>query len=107
MQIKYVNNLPAIQKKELLDPLVKESLAEHFEGFEIKDLNKNWNHNDLYVSFTIKKGPIERDIKGIIKVYDDSLTMDFDVPEIVKNFVTDEKIKKAISARLDNAFAAG
>ncbi|MDP4114792.1 MAG: hypothetical protein Q8903_01585 [Bacteroidota bacterium] len=104
MQIKYLNSLPAKQKKEILDPLVKESLTNHFQGFDIKEMNKNWTQNDLYVSFIIKKGPIERDMKGLIKVNETSLQIDFDVPEIVKNFVTEEKIKKAIFEKLESAF---
>lgn len=105
MQTKYMNSLPIFEKKELIDRVVNEALARQYKGFNILGINKSWRGNELSVFFVIKKSFIEREVRGKINVSDSSIAINVEVPEIVKNFVKEEKIIQVITEELDAVFA--
>jgi hypothetical protein len=57
-------------------------------------------------SFKAKKGFIGATISGEIVVNDDSVVIDFELPKLVKTFVSEEDVRDAIKERLDGLFPA-
>jgi hypothetical protein len=57
-------------------------------------------------SFKAKKGFIGTTISGVIRVNDDSVVMDSDLPGLVTTFVSEDKIRDVINKQLDGLFPA-
>jgi hypothetical protein len=57
-------------------------------------------------SFKAKKGFIGTMISGLIRVKDDSVVIDFDLPGLVTTFISEDKIRGAINEQLDSLFPA-
>jgi hypothetical protein len=70
-------------------------------GFAVEDLKKSWTDDEMQVSLNLRKSAIDRRIKGNIKLKENLLILDVDLPEIIKNFVTEENIEKTIRKNLD------
>lgn len=97
MHIEYPNKLDKETSKQKLDNMFDSLLDRKvITGFDIKDFNKSWTNDEMQFSFYLKMGPLDRRVKGIIKVYEDKLISDFELPDTVKNFVSENKIEKTI-----------
>ena len=57
-------------------------------------------------SFKAKKGFLGATISGIIRVNQDSVVMDSDLPGMVTAFVFEDQIRNAINKQLDGLFPA-
>ncbi|MFO7445728.1 MAG: hypothetical protein R6W90_05140 [Ignavibacteriaceae bacterium] len=95
------------QNKDLLkrqiDNYVSKLNKLEFNGnFKIVELHKNWINYEMNFSVMVKQGFLERRIKGLIQIKDELIIIEFEVPEIVKNFVREEKLKFLISKHMDN-----
>jgi hypothetical protein len=55
-------------------------------------------------SFKANKGFIGTMISGVIRVNDDSVVIDADLPGIVTTFVSEDKIRNVINEQLDSLF---
>jgi len=60
----------------------------------------------MRLSFRGKKGFIGTTISGVIRVNDDSVVMDSDLPELVTTFISEDQIRDVINEQLDSLFPA-
>ena len=75
-------------------------------GITIKEPFKSWSDNVMHFSFNAKKGFISTTISGVIRVNDDSVIMDSDLPGLVTAFVSEDTIRDVINTQLDGLFPA-
>lgn len=103
MYIEYPHNLNKDILKEQIDKYVsKLNKLEFYSNFKISDLNRSWSNYEMMCSMTIKQSFLERRLKGLIQVKDDMIIIEFEVPDVIKNFVREEKLKFLITKHLDN-----
>jgi hypothetical protein len=57
-------------------------------------------------SFKAKKGFLAATISGVIRVNQDSIVMDSDLPGLVTAFVSEDQIRNVINEQLDGLFPA-
>jgi hypothetical protein len=103
MYLEYLHN----QNKELLKEQVDKYVAKlnklEFSGsFKITELHRSWSNYEMTFSLMIKQSFIERRMKGILQVKDELILLEFEVPEIIKNFIRVEKLEHLILKHLDN-----
>ena len=107
MHIERKHNLckeEAIQKIDtFLDDLMSRQVP---GGITIKEPFKSWSDNVMRFSFKAKKGFFGTTISGMIRVNDDSLVMDSDLPGLVTAFVSEDKIRNVINEQLESLFPA-
>src|SRR3954471_455751 len=75
-------------------------------GVTVKESSKSWSDNAMSFSFKVKKGFIGTMISGVIRVNDDSVVIDSDLPGLVTTFISEDKIRGAIDEQLDSLFPA-
>jgi hypothetical protein len=92
----------AIHKIDIfLDDLMRRQFP---GGVTIKEPSKSWSDNVMRFSFEAKKAFIGTMISGVIRVNDDSLVLDSDLPGLVTTFVSEDKIRNVINEQLDSLF---
>jgi hypothetical protein len=69
-------------------------------GITIKDPEKRWDGNTMAFSFTAAKGLFGTSIRGLLRVEDDRVVMETDLPPLVRGFVGEDRIRDAISREL-------
>jgi hypothetical protein len=75
-------------------------------GVIIKESSKSWSDNSMRFSFKAKKGFIGAMISGVIRVSDESVVIDSELPGLVATFVSEDKIREVIDKQLDSLFPA-
>jgi hypothetical protein len=97
-----VGKAEAVRKIDaLLDALTRQELP---AGVTIKEAFKSWSENVMQFSFKAKKSFFGATISGIIRIDDDSIILDADVPALVTAFVSEDQIKGVINEQLDREF---
>ena len=90
-----------------IDTFVEDLMRRQFPGgVTIKEPSKSWSDNVMTFSFKAKKGFIGTMISGVIRVNDDSVVIDSDLPGLITTFVSEDKIRGAINEKLDSLFPA-
>ncbi|HSK10246.1 MAG TPA: polyhydroxyalkanoic acid system family protein [Vicinamibacterales bacterium] len=69
-------------------------------GITIKNPRKDWDGNTMNFSFTAAKGLFGTSINGLVRVEDDRVVMDTELPALVRGFVGEDRIRNAISQEL-------
>ena len=72
----------------------------------IKEPSRSWSDDAMRFSFKAKKGFLGATISGVIRVNQDSVVMDSDLPGLVTAFVSEDQIRNAINKQLDGLFPA-
>lgn len=94
----------AIQK---IDTFLNDLMHGQFPGnVAIKEASKNWSNDAMSFSFKAKKGFLGATISGVIRVNQDSVVMDSDLPGLVTAFVSEDQIRNVINEQLDGLFPA-
>jgi hypothetical protein len=94
----------AIQK---IDTFLDDLMRRQFPGdVAIKDASKSWSDNTMRFSFRAKKGFFGATISGVIRVNDDSIVVDADLPGVVTAFVSEDQIRNVINEQFDGLFPA-
>jgi hypothetical protein len=89
--------------KEQIDKYVSKLNKLEFNGsFKMTGLHKSWTNYDMMFSLLLKQGFLERRIKGVLQIKDEMILLEFEVPDIVKNFIREEKLQHLIMKHLDN-----
>ena len=86
-----------------LDDLMRRQLP---GGVTINEPSRTWSDDAMRFSFEAKKGFLGTTISGIIRVNDDSVVMDSDLPGLVTAFVSEDQIRNVIDEQLDGLFSA-
>jgi putative polyhydroxyalkanoic acid system protein len=90
-----------------IDTFLDDLMRRQFPGdVAIKEASKNWSDNTMRFSFKAKKGFFGTTISGVIRVNDDSVVMDSDLPGVVTAFVSEDQIQNVINEQLDGLFSA-
>jgi hypothetical protein len=84
-----------------LDDLMRRQLP---DDVTIKEACKGWSDDAMRFSFKAKKGFIGTTISGEIRVNDDSVVVDSDLPRLVTTFVSEDQIRNVINEQLDSLF---
>ena len=94
----------AIQK---IDTFLDDLMHGQFPGnVAIKEASKNWSNDAMSFSFKAKKGFLGATISGVIRVNQDSVVMDSDLPGLVTAFASEDQIRNVINEQLDGLFPA-
>ena len=94
----------AIQK---IDTFLDDLMHGQFPGnVTIKEASKSWSNDAMSFSFKAKKGFLGATISGVIRVNQDSVVMDSDLPGLVTAFVSEDQIRNVINEQLDGLFPA-
>ena len=75
-------------------------------GITVQDATRSWSDNLMNFAFMAKRGFFGVTISGQVRVDDDWVAMDFDVPGLVTTFVSEDKIRETITQQLDGLFPA-
>jgi hypothetical protein len=103
MYMEFRHNAEKDNLKYRIDDYVSKMENLRFQGnFEIIELNKSWINHEMQYSIIVKMGVLERRVKGILKIKDDLVIISMELPETIKNFITEEKLQKIISRHLEN-----
>ena len=103
MYVEYPHNNDKETLKYKIDDYVAKLLNLKFQGnFEIVELNKSWIDFEMQYSVIIKQGVLERRLKGVLKIKDDLIIISFELPDTIKNFITETKLQNLIKKHLDN-----
>jgi hypothetical protein len=107
MYLEYKHNLDKETAKQRIDEYISKLDNMQFAGgFAVEDLKKDWTNDEVMFSFNIKKMIIERRVEGNIKLKENNLLiMDLELPDIIKNFVTEENLEKTIKKNLDTVLS--
>ncbi|PYJ61708.1 MAG: hypothetical protein DME20_05715 [Verrucomicrobia bacterium] len=107
MHIERNHNLGKGEAIHKIDTFLDDLMSRQFPGgITIQEFSKSWFDNAMRFSFKAKKGFIGTTISGVIRVNDDSVVMDSDLPGLVTMFVSEDKIRNVINEQLDSLFPA-
>jgi hypothetical protein len=85
--------------------LVDDSAAQLFGGaagapVQIIDQQKRWEGDTMHFSFTGKMGFFTAPIKGWVQVQEKDVTIEVELPEIIKKFMPEDKVRANIESRV-------
>ena len=85
--------------------LVEDSATQLFSGavgapVQIVDQEKRWEGNTMHYSFTGKMGFFTAPIKGWVQVTEKDVTIECELPELLKKFMPEEKVRATIESRV-------
>jgi hypothetical protein len=85
--------------------LVDESATEVFKGasgspVQITDQEKRWDGDIMHFSFTGKMGFFSAPMKGWVQVTEKDVTIECELPGILKKFMPEDKVKASIESRV-------
>jgi hypothetical protein len=107
MHIERRHNLGKEEAIHKVDTFVDDLMRCKFPGdVAVKDASKSWSNDAMRFSFKAKKGFLSTTISGVIRVNDDSVVMDSDLPGLVTAFVSEDQIRNVINEQLDGLFSA-
>jgi hypothetical protein len=75
------------------------------ETVQLVDPKKEWADATMTFSVTAKLGFIAVPVSGTLAVDDEGVTADCELPAMARNFLGDEKIRKAITERISDIIA--
>lgn len=92
--------------KSLIDKSIQPLIESIPTGsVKISELKTEWDNNTLLFSFKGKKGIFSSTIHGTVQVDEKDITVNVDLPGIVKHFVNDDQITAAIQAKAKQILA--
>ena len=107
MHIERRHNVGKKEAIRKIDTFLDDLMRRQFPGdVAIKEASRNWSDNAMRFSFKAKKGFFGTTISGVIRVNDDSVVMDSDVPGLVTAFVSEDQIRNVINEQLDGLFSS-
>lgn len=69
-------------------------------GITIKNPEKAWNGNTMDFSFSAAKGLFGTSISGRMRVEDDRVVVDSELPVLIRSFVGEDRIREVVSREL-------
>jgi len=107
MHIERRHNVGKEEAIRKIDTFLDDLMRRQFPGgVAIKEASRSWSDDALRFSFKAKKGFFGTTISGVIRVNDDSVVMDSDVPGLVTAFVSEDQIRNVINEQLDGLFSS-
>jgi hypothetical protein len=107
MHIERIHNVGKTEAVRRIDTLLDDLMRRPPPGgVTVQEVSKSWSDNILNFSFRAKKSFFGATISGAIRVGDNSVAMDCDLPGMVTTFVPEDKIRETIHRQLDRLFPA-
>ena len=107
MHIERTHNVGKEEAIQKIDTFLNDLMHGQFPGnVAIKEASKNWSNDTMSFSFKAKKGFLGATISGVIRVNQDFVVMDSDLPGLVTAFVSEDQIRNVINEQLDGLFPA-
>ena len=105
MHIERKHNVGKEEAIQKIDTFLNDLMHGQFPGdVAIKEASKSWSNDAMSFSFKAKKGFLGATISGVIRVNQDSVVMDSDLPGLVTAFVSEDQIRNVINEQLDGLF---
>lgn len=97
-----VGQAEAIRRiNQLLDDLVQREFP---QGITVQNFTRNWSANVARFSFKAEKSFFGVTIAGVVRVDDELITLDLDLPGLVTTFVSEDEIRQVINQQLVDLF---
>ena len=107
MHIEREHNVGKEEAIQKIDTFLDDLMHGQFPGnVAIKEASKSWSNDAMSFSFKAKKGFLGATISGVIRVTQDTLVMDSDLPGLITAFVSEDQIQNVINEQLDGLFPA-
>ena len=107
MHIERRHNVGKEEAIHKINTFLDDLMRRQFPGdITIKEPSRSWSDDAMRFSFKAKKGFFGATISGVIRVNDDSVIMDSDLPGLVTAFVSEDNIRNVINEQLDGLFPA-
>jgi hypothetical protein len=107
MHIERRHNVGKEEAIHKINTFLDDLMRRQFPGnVTIKEPFRSWSDDAMRFSFKAKKGFFGATISGVIRVNDDSVIMDSDLPGVVTAFVSEDDIRNVINEQLDGLFPA-
>ena len=107
MHIERRHNVGKEEAIHKINTFLDDLMHRQFPGdVTIKEPSTSWSDDAMRFSFKAKKGFFGATISGVIRVNDDSVIMDSDLPGVVTAFVSEDNIRNVINEQLDGLFPA-
>ncbi|MBC7569982.1 MAG: polyhydroxyalkanoic acid system family protein [Spirosoma sp.] len=105
MHIEYIHSTTKEKAVQKIDTFLDELMQWQFPGgIVIKEPTKNWLGDTMSFSFRVKKGFLGTTITGTVRVDDQLVVIDMDIPGIVLFFISEDRIREVINRQLDELF---
>jgi hypothetical protein len=91
-------------KQEVMK-IVDDSAEQLFQGMpgspiQIVDQTKRWDGSLMHFSFTGKMGFFTAPLRGTVLVTDKDVTVECELPALLKNFIPEQKIEETMKSRV-------
>ena len=67
---------------------------------QVTEVEKRWNGSTLHFSFVARMGIFNAPIKGIVQCAEHDVTIDVELPGMLKQFIPEEKMKQQVAGRI-------
>src|SRR4051794_7947824 len=67
---------------------------------QITDVQRNWQGSDMDFSFNARMGFFGAPIKGKVLVTDKDVTVDVELPGMLKNLIPEEKVRQQMEGKI-------
>jgi hypothetical protein len=93
------------KSKQEVMKIVDDSTDQLFRGMpgsplQIVDQDKRWDGETMHFSFTGKMGFFTAPLRGSVIVTDKDVTVECDLPPLLKSFIPEQKIEEGIKSRV-------
>ncbi len=105
MRIEHPHALGREEAARRIDHLLDRLAEQPPGGVAINDAVKQWEGSLMRFSFTAAKGGFGTSIRGRLEVSDDRVVVEADLPALVKAFVGEARVERAISGGLGDVLA--
>ncbi|HTY89072.1 MAG TPA: polyhydroxyalkanoic acid system family protein [Candidatus Acidoferrum sp.] len=105
MHIEHQHQIGATEAIGRINTLLDRVLAGPFPGgVTVQEVSRTWSANILNFSSRVRKGVFGARITGVLRVSDDAVMLDLDVPGWAASLVGEDKIKETIRQQLEELF---
>ena len=66
----------------------------------VSDVDRRWDGSTLHFSFTGRMGIFSAPIRGYVQCAEHDVTIDVELPGMLKHFVPEEKVKQQVEGRV-------
>ena len=66
----------------------------------VADVSRRWEGSTLHFSFTGRMGIFSAPIRGYVQCAEQDVTIDVELPGMLKHFVPEEKVKQQVEGRV-------
>lgn len=101
MKVTVSHNKGVEGAKKIVNDSAEQLLAGTASGpVQVTDIHREWNDSTMDFAFTGRMGFFSAPIKGKVFVTEKDVTVDVELPGMLKNFIPEEKVKQQLEGRV-------